>query len=866
MKKILFSLVGLTYILSAHTSVTVVGSSTTVQQTVSYITQPSGGGGSSTPSNSSGNNYNRTQNYTSGGSGTYVPPPPPPIKLTMVYYSIFSEEDSKDGKRMRFNVAFSKKLPRDIVLNYEINPIDIEVGKDIKQTQKGSITVKKGSKSADIYLDVIDDKIVEDTENFELKIKKPAGNFKLENNVCKAMIIDNDQDKKPSSASGDYIINGGNPIDTQISSLLPLKLSIEGRPGFEVVTYDGYKTSKSCGSPSCSVQGNKQICSVQCTTTTYHVVQTSDNMNIDSIILHRFKEYDPVTNVCSQESSLILNDNIVTTKRNKNPKRHRNRYTNQITNNNRNQMPSFCSNSIAIPQNIYNQYCKTNSNQNNANNRNNSSYQNANSTVKYIALKSGGSVSVDVPLDTAYRCVYLEVFGHSDKDKNGNVTSLHGTSDTFAIRPKSYKINMKKIIVSGEDFDFNVNAFSNDLNRTLGYGQIQNSTFNVSIKDQIFSTCDLNITNTIFIDGISDLKKLHYDEVGILDIKIAENPSNYYAIVDASNSFIEEDTKRAYFIPKKFDVDYSIGYEGNVTFAMFSNSVDEMNSRLKLHIKALNAKNKVTKRYTKNGYSYDCNLTFDQVINKNSAHKMYYKFGSDEKVVDIVNNPKKLYFTLGKDNFIKGEFIGDIKESFSRVKNLPEDPIELDTLGVDIVDNNYTTVTGSKNSLAKSFHYYARAHVAPSPIKVNGTSVDANVFYEVYCQSCDKSVFTVANNSSSLDSVYWYIIPQSLYLGRGVCDIKNSIDSLNHDGNIISMQRLSPNKIEIKVNKTPYKNKIIYTPKYEYLLFDRVNSSVTNHKFIVDFASGNSVWAGEGNIGTTVDTNISTNTNMGLSW
>jgi len=862
-KKILSFLITST-IVYAGTSVTVVGSHKTVQQTVSYITTPSKSttGGSNTHGHK---NTHYPPNYTGSSSYRYYPKKPPSIKVTIVYYSIFSEEDSKDGKKMRFNIAFSKAIPKDITLSYEIVSDDknFEVLKDIKQSSSGSITVKKGSKSADIYLDVVDDLQKEDTEKFILKIKKPSGNFSLDNSTCQAMIIDNDQDKQVSKASGDYIINGANPIDTQISSLDPLAVTIQGKPGFEVVTYDGYKTSRSCGSESCSVDGNKKVCTRECTTTTYHVVETSDKMTIDAVIMHRFKEYDPQKQECSQETSVILNDNFT---KNSSSDKKRNRYTykNTTRTNTRSKMPVFCSGLSFISTDIFDKYCKTdtNRNQNTNQNRNDSS----NAKTKYISINSGNSKTVYVPLDTAYRCVYLEVLGHSDKDKNGKVTQLRGVSDTFAIRPKSFKINIKDTITASKNFSFSVNALSNDLNQTFGYSQLQNTTFSVRVKDKLYPTNKLNITNLKFSDGISDIKTLAYDEAGVLDISVQEDPLNYYAIVDGSKSFIESDVKSVSFIPAKFDVEYSIGYEGGASFAMFSNSVEDMNSRLKLHIKALNAKGDIMTRYTKNGHSHDTTLTFKQLIDKSMAYKMYYKYGSKEKETDIKDSLQELSFVIPKEDFKSGELIEDIKESFARESNQPQDPIELTTTKVDIVDNNFTTVVGSKSDTVKSYHYYARAHVAPNPVKVKGKELSASVYYEIYCKNCQKTKFNLADNKSSLDSVYWYIIPKSLYQGKGICDIKDTIDSANNDGNIIIKERVNPNEIYIKIKQAPYKNKIIYTPKFKYLLFDRIDPNVAKHNFIVKFTAGDSNWAGEGELGKTVDTNISKIGVQGIDW
>jgi len=67
----------------------------------------------------------------------------------------------------------------------------------------------------------------------------------------------------------------------------------------------------------------------------------------------------------------------------------------------------------------------------------------------------------------------------------------------------------------------------------------------------------------------------------------------------------------------------------------------------------------------------------------------------------------------------------------------------------------------------------------------------------------------------------------------------------------------------------PYADKIYYKPSVSYLRYNKfgfVSPHLDEHSFDVKFTTANTVWAGKGSTGYTVDTNISKKSNQNLQW
>ena len=93
------------------------------------------------------------------------------ISIAINDYVIFSEDNAKTSK-MRFTVAASKILDKDLTLTYTLHTGEnLILGKDIVANTTGTVTIKAGTKDAVIEIGVIDDDIVEDAEYFTINLK-----------------------------------------------------------------------------------------------------------------------------------------------------------------------------------------------------------------------------------------------------------------------------------------------------------------------------------------------------------------------------------------------------------------------------------------------------------------------------------------------------------------------------------------------------------------------------------------------------------------------------------------------------------------------------------------------------------------------
>ena len=73
--------------------------------------------------------------------------------------------------------------------------------------------------------------------------------------------------------------------------------------------------------------------------------------------------------------------------------------------------------------------------------------------------------------------------------------------------------------------------------------------------------------------------------------------------------------------------------------------------------------------------------------------------------------------------------------------------------------------------------------------------------------------------------------------------------------------------IKIVAKKVPSKNRVKYEPTKPYLYYHKFTTTYPErHYFNIIFSSSSSEWAGEGELGNTVDTNISKMYNKSLDW
>jgi len=455
--------------------------------------------------------------------------------------------------------------------------------------------------------------------------------------------------------------------------------------------------------------------------------------------------------------------------------------------------------------------------------------------------------------------------------KWSNGTKTECSSDDFAIRPDKFQLNLPSYKVkAGENFTFKVKALDYKSNSTLGYFEEKDTSFSIKTKDKKSPSCATGSlifsTAMRFVNGeFNDNNHTRYDNIGIVDINISEIKGREFAKIDEKDTpdsmrFISSDSKTMTFIPTKFNISATLSDKiPGITFYSDKSNISSMGAVLNLNLSAVDSSGNVLTNYTNGCYSQDTNLT---IFFSNTNTKDTQKILSNVPVLS--SSSTQFILDINKSKYSNGVLNQNILINLDRNNTISKNP-SLFSISKLIV--NDSSISSSKNlsTSNKAHFYYGRAH-APSPQSTDQDILYAKVYYEVYCKSCDKTIFTQAGGASSEDSIYWYILPSSTLssLGTSICNYTNPrvIDPTNTS----YINHNSFDKIKIKASKVPSKNKIFYTPIKSYLRYHKFGTALPEHYFTVIFSTKNSTWAGEGSIGAKVDTKISKKENKSLDW
>lgn len=114
-------------------------------------------------------------------SATYSPPAATP----------HGEKVAEGASRARVVVKLSKKSPATLHVPFKTVAGSAKPGQDYKTT-KGTLTIKKGARSASIWIPLVDDKTPEAPEEFKVKLKDGA-TYNLTSDTVTVTIKDDDQ-------------------------------------------------------------------------------------------------------------------------------------------------------------------------------------------------------------------------------------------------------------------------------------------------------------------------------------------------------------------------------------------------------------------------------------------------------------------------------------------------------------------------------------------------------------------------------------------------------------------------------------------------------------------------------------------------
>ena len=282
-------------------------------------------------------------------------------------------------------------------------------------------------------------------------------------------------------------------------------------------------------------------------------------------------------------------------------------------------------------------------------------------------------------------------------------------------------------------------------------------------------------------------------------------------------------------------------------------------------------------------YAKDVNLTLARDM-ETIIEPYVARFTNRNSIGGLINddsmevNATDSLFSLTEVNFTKdnnGSIRMRLDLNFDRNITMPREPVivilkNFDAncttstecqFQADLINNKSTEGTVDLNDVNIT-HYYGRVHAPDQTFfGVNGV---ADVFYEVFCDNCNRTRYNIVGNVSE-DDTDWFT-NQRHTNSDGNVSRYGSIDYVTFNTNGTSYANYLTDKANITQGK---ENITVLAPRAPYR--DRITTrsnpwlNSIPSDFILEFL-GNGEWAGEGELGITVDLNISSSRNKRLDW
>lgn len=459
------------------------------------------------------------------------------------------------------------------------------------------------------------------------------------------------------------------------------------------------------------------------------------------------------------------------------------------------------------------------------------------------------------------------------KDANGT-NNILTSSDSFAIRPARYKLipyNPQTQLIAGIPVRFQIKALGatgiivNNYNESRNVYDLNGSEIKSTLGCR---TGNITIQRGDFYQGIADLN-LTYDEVGILDLHVFEKEGvdTEFANIDkhdTSARYITSDTLRtARFRPAKLGLLNWEFHNGAGVYTFYSSDPLQMGALLDLDLKVTSYNDTVTQNFTSACYAEDVNVTvsFKTDINNWIRKPIASYLDSANARHDIPVTPLgigthdgQLRFLIEQSLFHAGQGGKEILINFERNASIARNPLRLT---ITKVSASLESATLEQNSSKQATFIYGRAY-APNQ-NVTGNKMIAKIFYEVYCNDCNRTKYAMDSFAESVDSIHWYILPSlhttSLNFNNpGSPDYRPSLpdDMLSTINAVTHFHKTDRNHLIIHISKAPMVTKITYEP-LSYLRYNIFNSSTQKHNFTAYFQPKSSTWGGKGTVGKTVD-------------
>ena len=430
-------------------------------------------------------------------------------------------------------------------------------------------------------------------------------------------------------------------------------------------------------------------------------------------------------------------------------------------------------------------------------------------------------------------------------------------------------------------------------NPAAAYDEHIGTSFDLKFNEEKNTTCTtgtLDLGSIAFTDGNSSVTT-YYTETGMLDFNLSEIPGSEFAVVDAddtpdSDRFISSATASDIgFKVASFEISDLAMLHGATSFTYYTAPADmqQMAATLRFNVKAKNARGDITANYTDGCYAKEVLAAIYFDTNGTATQNNTLAWQEDGNSSHTVENALTFsgsisnYFVydIAEEKFTDGENSNSVKINFNRAITLPKEPMRFNITKVHVA--NADDRTGTITQTLTTDFYYGRLHA--SDYMAVGNKLDAKIFYEVYCNKCDRqNLFTLANRAESTDQVRWYIISDYHDGVSGFSGVTGTYHPISVSTSLNSTTisaATSPSAVtngvdviefEIPSEDLPFKERIKYLPK-PWLIFKKFVTSDNRHTFDIDLSALPNNWAGKGNEGYTVDLNVSGRKgNLKIDW
>ncbi len=486
---------------------------------------------------------------------------------------------------------------------------------------------------------------------------------------------------------------------------------------------------------------------------------------------------------------------------------------------------------------------------------------------RVTACQSECGTSSDI--DTCRNCVF---------NLSGSVSKASCSSDVFAIRPKTIMMDANETTLKGgRDYNLTLEANASSYNQNFAPNSMNYELLRPIGCGLSPESGTINSNSFSFADGNASIATFTYHNIGDINVSLvdtlwtlSDQNSTDSTMSDCimgsvSNVLVGgkygcniQGVKKFSFVPSRFKNEVNLQNDDNTTFT-YLDDAGTRRARAFMTITALLDDDTTASNYTAGCYAKDINYTFGPATSMPSM-QVY----SDERTQQLAPN----HFKTGDGNFSSGEAFPILGINFARSKTTAVNPFDLNSssLYIYLEDEDGVEGDGFENDVGVAKYYYARLY-APDYLSIESSNFRAGLFYEVYCDEdggCDKGAFNMTGLNESRDHVNWYIFNANHKSTYGDYDASSVVSTTGG----LTVTAPSSFAVDLTLSssaKRPYCDRISLRPD-AWFAYDKHNPAQADKlSFKACFISTGS-WAGTGDIGMTVDSNISKKKNTKIDW